>query len=741
MKGDAPSTASSVQSNVASPSMSSLASNRETHDVITPSRGSLGTAHLLRHGYGAFVPFMALLMLGAGYGTAQVVRAYANDYYDPGPLQPSANLARYPTKGKGDPCQFFDFVSKGWQKRAPGAANYSEALQQRVACAVVVSLVLKEGSAVGSPHQVPRLFQRCAQLAFNQRDGHVDLHRFLGRFNLSCPASYSRSKLETPDVLVALDWGVPLLSQLTVDTRFKRPEFRTLHSTCDPCTFQWFLMRNVLQEEGPVLAYFELVSVILNGSAAPNRPVEEVVNRHLRVVFGRGGKLFVLNKRLLRFVAIPAGNVEDTTGHLAYVTWHVVLHLAPMTSHPLPREQFLDGRDTDKRPRGYMTGRCYRDAALPLAFAQVFNDHWLAASSVGNATAILGHIWSGASATIAPLPWTDGEMRYGALEKLATLRAVVDRFDQGSRNEGVLQQLYPHVTELNSSYLDMWQPLHATELNVSKRLHRVRGPTSQKVGFLLTGVNASYIPVYQVIVIPAGNLYPPCYVASYSSSSNMASLGQVVGHEITHAFHADEAKFSWEGLHRDWWTPAPSKKFSRQLACLRRLYNETPWTGAVGYGAHAVSKNFAVSGGLLKAYREYRVSGALQHSGASQQGTTFTGEESFASSCFKWCSNDDQGPVWYSLGGERCNRPLMNMSEFVEAFDCALASAMNQTSWCGAVICVLSPNTAASNFCSQVIGLHSFVAWLCVLLALFWYFKAFPTLPQNRNCAVTGSCA
>ncbi|XP_077552883.1 uncharacterized protein LOC144167502 [Haemaphysalis longicornis] len=157
-----------------------------------PSGGGLGTAHLLRHCYGAFVSFMALqLMLGAGYGTAQVVRAYAFGWYDPGRLQPSTNLTCNLTNSKGDPCQFFDFVSKGWQKK-PGVANYSKALQQRVACAAVGSLVLEEGSAAGPSPQVSRLFQRCAQLAFNQHDGHRDLHRFLERFNLSWPASHPR---------------------------------------------------------------------------------------------------------------------------------------------------------------------------------------------------------------------------------------------------------------------------------------------------------------------------------------------------------------------------------------------------------------------------------------------------------------------------------------------------------------------------------------------------------------------
>ncbi|XP_077543767.1 endothelin-converting enzyme 1-like [Haemaphysalis longicornis] len=537
----------------------------------------------------------------------------------------------------------------------------------------------------------------------------------------------SRSKLETLVVLVTLDRCVPVLSHQNADTHVKRPRSRTLRFTCNPCTFQRFATRNALHEEGPVLAYFGRASATLNGSAAPKRTVQEdlkmpvrvlvlktaalpllmdprpdyellhivikqtdyitapylsaaecpmVVNRHLPVhAFGRGDEMFVLNKRLLRLVAIPVSNIEDSTGLLAYVNWHVVRHLEPMTSCPLPRTQFMDGRDADKSSLGYMTGRCYTDAdaALPLAFTHVFNRRWLAARSVRNATASLCRFRSVARATIAPLPWTDGEMRRGALEKLAILRAVVGFFDQGSGNEEALRRLYPRVPELSGSYLNMSLALHETELNVSKGFLRLHGPTSKEVGFPPV-VNASYVPVYHVIVIPAAILYPRCYVACYPSSYNLASLGHDVGHEITHAFHPDEALSSPDGLRRDWWTPASSKKFARQLACQRCLNNETPWTGTARYGAHALSKNRAVSGGLLKAYRAYRGSVALQHSGAAQQGTAFTGEQFFASSCFKWCSNDDRGPVC-----SRCNEPLMNISELAQAFDCALGSAMDQT--------------------------------------------------------------
>ncbi|KAH9360452.1 endothelin-converting enzyme 1-like [Haemaphysalis longicornis] len=345
--------------------------------------------------------------------------------------------------------------------------------------------------------------------------------------------------------------------------------------------------------------------------------------------------MFVLNKRLPWLVAIVVDNVKGTTGLPTYVTWHVVHQLAPKTLYPLPRAQFTDGRGADKSALGYMAGRCYTGVVLPLAFVHVFNRRWLAATSVRNATALLGSIRSVGSATIASLPWADAGRRRGAPENLATLRAVVAWLDHGSGNEEGLRRLCPYGPELSDTCLDMSLALHATELNVSKGFVRVHGPTSKEVGVLLAVVNDFYIPMHHVIVTPAAILYPPCHLAGFPSSYNLASLGHVMGHENTHAFDRDEALFGRHGLRRNWWTPASRKRFSRQVCCLRCLYNETPWTGAARYGAHALCENLAISGGLLKADRAYRGSVALQHSGPVQQGTTSTGEQLFASSCFK----------------------------------------------------------------------------------------------------------
>ncbi|KAL3210183.1 hypothetical protein MRX96_037321 [Rhipicephalus microplus] len=450
-----------------------------------PSKADVGLAKLLCYRYGLVVTAMSLLMVVVGYGAPALVRAYALSCTDPGCLEPTAALERSVADARGDPCDdFYGFVCGGWQRENPGVASHFQTLQQRVATAAIISLVLDDGEGALPSHQVARLFQRCGQVAFNGQHRIDELHAFLDRFNLSWPTPPSRSKLETLDVMVSLslDWGIPVFFQLSVDRYFKRPGFRTLHFSGNPYLLEWFMTRNALQERGVLLAYFDRVSLIMNGSSASKRVVEEVLqldnhvlmtmvpslvdprpdtdlvyvvmeqldyitgpylstsewllvlNKHLPVELGPKDEIFVMNKRLLRLLGVLVGNLEDTNNLLAYVTWHVTRHLASVTSYPLSRAQFADGPSADANTLGYMMGRCYMDAdtAMPFAFAHVFNQRWLPADSVGHARSVLDNIHTVANKSMASLTWMDEETKSGALEKLATLRAIVGNLERDS---------------------------------------------------------------------------------------------------------------------------------------------------------------------------------------------------------------------------------------------------------------------------------------------------------------------
>ncbi|KAK8783333.1 hypothetical protein V5799_010298 [Amblyomma americanum] len=273
-------------------SLLSSSSEGSDEEAANSSGFSADTALLLFTRYGAFVSAMTLLMLVVAYAAPAIVRAYALGCTDPGCMDPSASLELSLIDAKGDPCQdFYGYVCGGWQRDNPGVSSHFQVLQQRVATAAIMSLVLEEGAEALPSQQVSLLFQRCAQVAFNEQHRMDELQGFLKRFNLSWPTPQSRSKLATLDVLVALslDWGVPVFFQLSVDTYFKRPGFRTLHFSGNPYMLEWFMARNALQEKGALLAYFDRASVILSGSKVPKSAVEEASGTE-KVFDARKGK-------------------------------------------------------------------------------------------------------------------------------------------------------------------------------------------------------------------------------------------------------------------------------------------------------------------------------------------------------------------------------------------------------------------------------------------------------------------
>lgn len=542
--------------------------------------------------------------------------------------------------------------------------------------------------------------------------------------------------METFDLLVSLslDWGIPLLFHLSADTYFKQKGYRILHFSSNPYMTEWFLVRNTLIQKGSLLSYFDRASLILAGKTVSKDIVEkvldldnkvlstvvptvvdprpdfdfqyvtfgelddimgphmtsaewlQVINNHLPEKLGPKDEMFVMNRRLLKLVGHLISRRDDLELLLPYVTWHLARHLAPLTSYSLSHAQFVGEPSSSTAAMSYMIGRCYVDAdsSMPFAFAHIFLKRWLPQGTVDDVTSMLGKIRNVANSTMATLSWMDDETKRSALSKLATLRAIIGN-PQLLSSEAALQRHYPYIPSLKGSYFTMMLAVHSAELAYTKSFLKNNGSshTSEEVSVPLTLVNAFYVPIYHVMVIPAAIMYPPFYMPGFPVSYNFGSLGHVVGHEMTHAFDPDMGLYDSDGIRRNWWTPASHALFELRLNCLRELYNLLPWSAGINYGDHALSENFADCGGMLKVYRAFR---STTRNNVSLSGSLakFTDDQLFfISSCFKWCSNEEkQSAGWYSPPRLRCNVPLMNMPQFAEAFDCGPDKAMNPTRRC-----------------------------------------------------------
>ena len=110
------------------------------------------------------------------------------------------------------------------------------------------------------------------------------------------------------------------------------------------------------------------------------------------------------------------------------------------------------------------------------------------------------------------------------------------------------------------------------------------------------------------IVFPAAILQPPFFDPNADPAVNYGGIGAVIGHEISHHFDDQGAKYDANGRLTDWWTPDDVAAF-KAPARRARSSNMTPMSRFPGMhvkGELTLGENIADLAGLTVAYDAYR---------------------------------------------------------------------------------------------------------------------------------------
>jgi len=111
------------------------------------------------------------------------------------------------------------------------------------------------------------------------------------------------------------------------------------------------------------------------------------------------------------------------------------------------------------------------------------------------------------------------------------------------------------------------------------------------------------------IVFPAAILQPPFFDPNADDAVNYGGIGAVIGHELSHHFDDQGAKYNKEGRLIDWWTPADVKAFNSRLDALEAQFNAyEPLPGLHVIGKLTMGENVADLAGLTVAYDAYHAS-------------------------------------------------------------------------------------------------------------------------------------
>ncbi|KAF1758897.1 hypothetical protein GCK72_015357 [Caenorhabditis remanei] len=160
-------------------------------------------------------------------------------------------------------------------------------------------------------------------------------------------------------------------------------------------------------------------------------------------------------------------------------------------------------------------------------------------------------------------------------------------------------------------------------------------PFESEFHYLIT--NAMYHSTVNKLTLNVAFLDDPFFDSTYPKYAKVASIGEVIGHEIGHGYDPFGRQKDENGKENNWWTPEDSAEYDRRTRCLINQYNE--------YDDPDFGRN-------------------------------------------NWCSSRSETSLTKQLtlahptNSFRVNGVFSNMKSFAEAFNCPVGSPMNPEKKC-----------------------------------------------------------
>jgi len=217
-----------------------------------------------------------------------------------------------------------------------------------------------------------------------------------------------------------------------------------------------------------------------------------------------------------------------------------------------------------------------------------------------------------------------------------------------------------------------------------------------KWGMHASEVNAYYSPNMNEMAFPAGILQPPFFSKDAPMVLNFASIGAVMGHELTHGFDDQGAQFDAHGGLNNWWSRASTTRFSKKTRCFVEQYEGFVLPGVDPgikvNGKLTLGENLADNGGVVLALHAYK-KWAVENGAPTLfklHGKSYSDMHLFWTAYAQtWCAKQTPEGLAqqvltdpHSPGRLRVLGPLQNTADFNDEFECAEDSVMNPKRKC-----------------------------------------------------------
>ncbi len=279
---------------------------------------------------------------------------------------------------------------------------------------------------------------------------------------------------------------------------------------------------------------------------------------------------------------------------------------------------------------------------------------------------------------ISDLPWMSDETKKKAIEKVEKLTVKIGYPDKWKD----YSKLEVKTPEKGGTYFD--NSLAVSRWNFEKNVAKLNKPVDKtEWGMAPQIVNAYYNPSYNEIVFPAAILQPPFYDYQADEAVNYGGMGAVIGHEISHGFDDQGAKFNAEGNFENWWTKKDFEEFNKLVKKLADQYSKIEvLPGVFVNGQFTSGENIGDLGGVNAALTALKLYYQDHQKPEKIQG--FTPEQRFFMSwATVWRTKSREEALKkqiktdpHSPGQVRAVQPLKNVDDFYKAFNIKKADKM-----------------------------------------------------------------
>jgi predicted metalloendopeptidase len=279
---------------------------------------------------------------------------------------------------------------------------------------------------------------------------------------------------------------------------------------------------------------------------------------------------------------------------------------------------------------------------------------------------------------IDDLSWMSAETKVKAKEKVAGLQIKIGYPDKWKD----YSTLVIKSTQEGGNYFS--NSMNVSRWRFEEQLAKLKKPVDKtEWGMAPQIVNAYYNPSYNEIVFPAAILQPPFYDYRADEAVNYGGMGAVIGHEISHGFDDQGAKFNVAGNFENWWTDADFEAFNKLGKQLSNQFSAIEVLPEVFVnGEFTLGENIGDLGGTNSAFTALQLYFKDHNKPEKIQG--FTPEQRFFMSwatIWRTKSRDEALKKQiktdpHSPGQVRATQPLKNIDAFYKAFEIKEGDAM-----------------------------------------------------------------